>query len=121
LIVAADGVNSATRNALASVFKPTIELGAAKYIWFGTDKVLDSFTFIFRENKDGLFQVHSYPFDGYTSTFIVECEEATWRRAGLDEATIEESIAYCEQLFADDLQGCRLLSNNSKWINFVTL
>lgn len=119
LIVAADGVNSVIRNSYAQAFKPRIGFGTAKYIWFGTDKVLDSFTFIFRENEHGLFQVHSYPFDGHTSTFIVECDEATWKRAGLDEADEAESIAYCEQLFAEDLRGCRLMSNNSRWINFV--
>src|SRR5207245_2164605 len=77
--------------------------------------------FIFRENRDGLFQVHAYPFDGQTSTFIVECPEATWRRAGLDRATEEESIVYCEELFAEDLGRHKLLSNRSMWIGFVTL
>ncbi|MCZ7568185.1 MAG: FAD-dependent monooxygenase [Ardenticatenaceae bacterium] len=119
LIVAADGVNSFIRSTYAHAFKPSIKLGEAKYIWLGTNKVLDSFTFVFRENEHGLFQVHSYPFDGHTSTFIVECDEATWKRAGLDEANEAESIAYCEALFTEELLGCRLMSNNSKWINFV--
>ena len=121
LVIAADGIHSATREARAEVFRPRIRQGRARYIWFGTTLPLDSFTFIFRTNQDGLFQVHAYPFDGTTSTFIVECNERTWRRAGLDDASEAESIAYCERLFADDLRGNALMSNQSKWISFPTL
>jgi anthraniloyl-CoA monooxygenase len=121
LLIAADGLNSIVRKTYAPIFKPGIELGKARYIWLGTHKVLDSFTFIFRENEHGLFQVHAYPFSGTTSTFIVECDEASWLKAGLDKAGEAESLAYCEQLLADDLEGAPLLSNNSKWISFPTL
>jgi anthraniloyl-CoA monooxygenase len=121
LVIAADGVNSLARKTYAHAFAPSVELGRAKYIWLGTDKVLDAFTFIFRENEHGLFQVHAYPFSGTTSTFIVECDEATWQRAGLDHADEVQSIAYCERLFADELDGRALLSNNSKWISFATV
>jgi anthraniloyl-CoA monooxygenase len=121
LLIAADGINSLARKTYAETFKPTIELGKAKYIWLGAEKVLDAFTFIFRENEHGLFQVHAYPFSGITSTFIVECDEASWLKAGLDNADEAASLAYCEQLLADDLKGVRLLSNNSKWISFPAL
>ena len=121
LIIAADGVHSLIRSASAKAFQPSLAPGRAKYIWLGTDKVLDAFTFIFRENQDGLFQVHAYPFSGYTSTFIVECDEPTWQRSGLEIASVDESILYCEKLFAPELNGARLLSNNSKWTNFVTV
>jgi anthraniloyl-CoA monooxygenase len=121
LFIAADGVNSLVRQRYAETFKPSLRYGASKYIWLGTDRVLDAFTFLFQENEHGLFQVHAYPFNGTTSTFIVETDEATWQRAGLDSATEPESIAYCERHFADDLRGHRLLGNNSKWINFVTV
>ncbi|MEW5985440.1 MAG: FAD-dependent monooxygenase [Chloroflexota bacterium] len=119
LVIAADGVNSLVRPAYAQSFRPSLTPGRAKYVWYGTPKTFDSFTFIFRQNEHGLFQVHAYPFDGRTSTFIVECEEAVWRRAGLDQASEAESLAYCQQLFADDLGGEPLLSNQSRWINFV--
>jgi anthraniloyl-CoA monooxygenase len=121
LLIAADGVRSFVRDALADTFGPRFHLGGSKYIWYGTSLPLDSFTFSFRENDHGLFQAHAYPFDGTTSTFIVECTEDVWRGAGLDTADEEDSIAYCEKLFADDLRGSGLMSNNSQWINFVTV
>src|SRR5712692_4861606 len=121
LLIAADGLNSIVRKTYSEHFKPDLELGKAKYIWLGADKVLDAFTFIFRENEHGLFQVHAYPFSGTTSTFIVECDEASWVKAGLDKADESESLGYCGGLFAANLGGAALLSNNSKWINFSTL
>lgn len=121
LLIAADGANSKTRARYADAFQPSLELGRARYIWFGTDLVFNSFTFIFRENEHGLFTVHAYPFDGTTSTFIVECAEETWRRAGLDQADEAASLAYCEALFAEHLRGCRLMSNRSLWSSFATV
>jgi len=121
LLIAADGINSAARGAYARYFLPTIEPGKAKYIWLGADKVLDAFTFIFRENEHGLFQVHAYPFSGTASTFLLECDEASWLNAGLDKASEAENLAYCQRLLAENLDGASLLSNNSKWINFPTL
>lgn len=118
LILACDGVNSLTRKTYEDAFKPSLTPGKAKYVWYGTHRVFDSFTFIFKENEHGLFQVHAYPFNGDTSTFIVECEEEVWRRAGLDQAGEAESMAYCENLFAEYLEGHRLMSNRSLWINF---
>ena len=121
LVVAADGVNSRLREIHKDVFRPRFEEGSSRYIWFGTERVFDSFTFAFRDNEHGHFQAHAYPFAGTMSTFIVECDEATWRNAGLDTAGEASSIAYCEKLFASDLRDQSLISNNSKWINFVTL
>jgi anthraniloyl-CoA monooxygenase len=121
LLIAADGVNSLVRREVEAAFEPQIRLGKARYIWLGAEKVLDAFTFIFHETPAGLFQVHAYPFSGTTSTFIVECAEEVWRRAGLDEADEAASLAFCQALLADDLGGIPLLSNNSKWISFPNL
>jgi anthraniloyl-CoA monooxygenase len=121
LLIGADGVNGLTRRTYEQALGPKIKPGRAKFIWFGSDLLLDCFTFMFRVSEHGLFQVHAYPFTGDRSTFIVECSEETWRRAGLDQASEEESIAYCERLFAPDLRGARLLSNRSLWVSFQTL
>ncbi|WP_394822007.1 bifunctional salicylyl-CoA 5-hydroxylase/oxidoreductase [Pendulispora albinea] len=121
LVVAADGVNSKVRTRYASVFRPHLDARPSKYIWLGTTKLFDSFQFIFEENEDGLFQVHGYRFDKDTSTFIVECDQASWKKAGLDRASTEESIAYLERLFAKHLDGHELLTNRSTWVNFVTV
>jgi anthraniloyl-CoA monooxygenase len=119
LVIAVDGINSLIRKTYAHVFKPSLRVGQARYIWFGTHKVFDSFTFIIKENEHGLFQAHIYPFDGTTCTFIVECDEATWLKTGLDPLDEAASIAYCEALFADDLGSQHLLSNKSTWMNFI--
>src|SRR5205085_7347162 len=74
-----------------------------------------------RTTEHGLFQVHAYPFEAATSTFIVECNQATWERAGLGDASEAETIAFCEELFAPELDGHRLLSNRSLWTSFVTI
>jgi anthraniloyl-CoA monooxygenase len=121
LVVAADGVNSTARRLLAPHLRPSLDVHRSKFVWFGTDLPLDAFTFIFRPTEHGMFQVHAYPFDAETSTFIVECPEATWRAAGLDQAGEEESIAACQELFAPELGGHKLLSNRSLWISFVTV
>ncbi|HYM32165.1 MAG TPA: bifunctional salicylyl-CoA 5-hydroxylase/oxidoreductase [Candidatus Cybelea sp.] len=121
LIVAADGINSAVRERFADVFRPSLDWRHNRFVWLGTTKPLDTFTFIFRENEHGLFQVHAYRFDGSTSTWIVETSDETWRRAGLDRASEAETVAYCEKLFAPDLAGHPLLLNRSLWRQFPTV
>ncbi|MPZ84612.1 MAG: hypothetical protein GEV28_31195 [Actinophytocola sp.] len=116
LVVAADGANSTLRR--SGSFGTTSEPQGCKYVWFGTDLVLDAFTFIFRGTEHGLFQVHAYPFDEHTSTFIVETTAQTWRRAGLDTMSEQESIAFCSALFAEELGDHRLMSNRSLWLDF---
>jgi anthraniloyl-CoA monooxygenase len=118
LVVGADGVNSIVRRSRADAFGARVDPEGCRFAWFGTDLVFDAFTFIFRETEAGLFQVHAYPFDEQTSTFIVECPEDVWRRAGLDGLDEAQSIAFCEELFAADLDGHRLLSNRSVWTRF---
>ncbi len=121
VVIAADGINSLVRSTFAEHFKPSVEINEAKFIWLGTDKRLQAFTFIIRENADGLFQVHAYPFDSKTSTFIVETDSETWARAGFDKKTTEQSVAYLEELFAPELDGHKLLTNKSIWRNFRTV
>ena len=121
LIVGADGVRSVVRTAHEKHFGTTWEELGSRYVWFGTDLVFDVFTFIFRPTEYGLFQVHAYPFDGQRSTFIVETTAQTWRNAGLDQMTEEESLAFCSELFADHLGEHRLLSNASIWRTFDTI
>ncbi|MBI4261479.1 MAG: FAD-dependent monooxygenase [Actinobacteria bacterium] len=121
LLVAADGVNSTARRVWGDELGSSIDPRSTRYVWFGTDFGLRAFTFSFRESEHGLFQAHAYPFDATTSTFIVETREEVWQRAGLDRASDEESIAFCEALFAEDLEGHRLLSNRSLWFNFLTV
>ena len=121
LLIAADGLNSVARKTYVEHFKPAIEYGKARYIWLGAKKVLDAFTFIFCENEHGLFQVHAYPYSGTSSTYLVECDEASWLNAGLDRANEAESLAYCQHLLTEHIEGAKLLSNNSKWISFPTL
>jgi anthraniloyl-CoA monooxygenase len=121
LVVAADGVHSRFRRAHEDALRPRVTEGRSRYVWFGTTCPFDAFTFVFRQAEQGLFQAHVYPFDGHTSTFIVECDEDTWRSAGLDDAGEAVSIAFCEDVFARDLRGHRLMSNQSRWLTFPTL
>ena len=121
LVIAADGINSAVRAHFADHFRPTLDWRRNRFVWLGTTRPLDTFTFLFRANEHGLFQVHAYRFDASTSTWIVETTEETWRRAGLDRASEAETVAYCEKLFAPDLAGHRLITNRSLWRSFPTV
>ena len=118
LVVAADGINSKIREQFSDVFRPDIVNGKNKYTWLATSKIFDSFKFFVRENEHGLFIVHAYPFDKDLSTFIVETDERSWLNAGLDRATEEGSVSYCETMFQKELEGHRLRSNKSSWISF---
>jgi anthraniloyl-CoA monooxygenase len=123
LVVASDGINSKVRTRHAAVFKPDIVTRPNRYLWLGTNKLYDAFTFLFEKTGHGWFQAHIYKFDAQTSTFIVECPEQVWLAHGLDKADVADSIAFCERLFADNLQGEKLLSNarhlrGSAWLNF---
>ena len=119
LLVAADGVNSETRRRYAEHFRPTLGSGRNKYAWYGTPQLFHGLTLTFRESEAGVFAAHSYKFDKTLSTFIVECDEETWGRAGFAERSDEDARSYLAEVFRDDLGGNALLSNNSRWINFV--
>jgi len=111
LIVAADGLNSLVRGAVEDRFHPTIEPAHNRYTWLGTSRPFPAFSFFFRETAFGWFQAHCYQFSDETSTFIVECREETWRAAGLDRMEKTESLAFCEELFSEALDGHPLLDN----------
>lgn len=111
LVVAADGASSVTRRKYEDIFKPNIQVRKNRFIWLGTKKKLDAFTFDFRETEWGWFTLHAYRFDADWSTFIVETPEKNWLKAGIDKMSTEASIAFCENLFAERLDGNRLLSN----------
>lgn len=121
LVVAADGVNSGVRSLYQPHFGTRIDGRPNRFVWLGTTFPFDAFTFYFDENEHGLFRVHAYRYEPERSTFIVECREETWRRAGLDRATEDETLAYCEKLFAPRLRGHRLLKNKSVWRSFPTI
>ncbi|MCQ4045863.1 bifunctional salicylyl-CoA 5-hydroxylase/oxidoreductase [Streptomyces rubrisoli] len=134
LVIAADGLHSATREAYRDVFRPSLTTHRCRYVWLATDLVLDAFRFEIAETPHGLVQAHGYPFsrpfnagasrhssDSGASTFIVEMREEVWRRAGLDRLDEDGSIAWCEKVFADLLGGHRLRSNRSHWSAFTTV
>jgi len=123
LVIASDGVNSRIRTKYADTFRPDIVTRPNRFIWLGTNKVYDAFTFDFVRTEHGWFQAHIYKFDDKTSTFIVETTEDTWKASGLDTADPQQSIDFCERIFAGNLQDEKLMTNarhlrGSAWINF---
>jgi anthraniloyl-CoA monooxygenase len=126
LIIASDGFNSVIRNRYIDVFEPDVLVRPNRYIWLGTQKLFDAFTFDFRKTEYGWFQAHIYKFDDTTSTFIVETTEETFNAHGLGDLDVDGSVAFCEKLFAEVLGGATLMSNarhmkGSAWLNFQRL
>ena len=119
LLLAADGVNSTVRLRYAEQFQPELDVRANSYIWYGTGQLFHGLTLTFRENNAGVFAAHSYKFNRTTSTFIVECDPQTWNNAGFESMSADKTLDYLGEVFAHDLNGHKLLSNNSKWINFL--
>jgi anthraniloyl-CoA monooxygenase len=124
LVIASDGLNSRTRTRYEATYRPNIEARQCRFVWLGTKKKFDAFTFAFKETEFGWFQAHIYQYDGDTSTFIIETPETVWKAAGLDAMSQEEGVAWCERLFADQLGGHGLMSNSphlsgsKMWITF---
>jgi len=128
LVVAADGLSSAIRTRFADTFRPTLEARDCRYIWLGTDRVFDAFTFVVAETPAGVMQVHGYPYDATGSTLIVEMTSEVWKRAGFDGyaevppgESDHRSIERIRELFADLLEGHEVMANNSRWISFTTV
>ncbi|WP_454764332.1 bifunctional salicylyl-CoA 5-hydroxylase/oxidoreductase [Cupriavidus campinensis] len=124
IVIASDGINSRIRARYADTFAPDIDTRQCRFVWLGTHKLFDAFTFAFEKTAHGWFQAHAYRFDDTTSTFIVEAPEPVWRAAGIEQMSQEEGVAYCERLFARYLDGHKLISNathlrgSANWIRF---
>lgn len=124
-VVAADGVNSVIRRKYADAFQPDVDVRSARYIWLGTTRMFDAFTFIVVQTEVGVYQAHAYRFDETHSAFIVECDERSWKAAGFDGMDVTASVAACERMFARWLQGHPLLENtpphlrDHPWVRFA--
>jgi len=124
LVIASDGLNSRIRTRYAEVFQPDIDTRLCRFVWLGTRKLFDAFTFAFEQTEHGWFQAHAYKFDDEMSTFIVETPQPVWQAHGLEDMSQEEGIAFCERLFAKYLDGNALISNakhlrgSANWIRF---
>ncbi|WP_436700319.1 bifunctional salicylyl-CoA 5-hydroxylase/oxidoreductase [Nocardioides sp. BYT-33-1] len=130
LVLAADGLNSTIRTKHADVFGPSLDRRHNKYIWLGTDLVFEAFQFFVKNTEWGTMQIHGYPYSATGSTFIVEMHEDVWRRAGFDATehevfgpgvSDEHAVARIKEIFARELAGHEILTNNSKWLNFHTV
>ena len=119
LLVAADGVNSTVRRLYEQHFKPSLDFRPNRYIWYGTNQLFHGLTLTFREHESSVFAAHSYKFNQTTSTFIVECDQETWNNTGFSDMSDDETKQFLGNVFSDDLNGYPLLSNNSKWIQFL--
>lgn len=130
LVLAADGVNSQVRGQFADRFGPNLDRRVSKYMWLGTDRVFEAFTFAVVHTPHGIMQLHGYPYSDQGSTFLIEMHEDVWRAAGLDATEHEVfppgvsdqySVDRLRDFFAEVLDGHDVLTNNSKWLNFTTV
>ncbi len=123
LVVVSDGVNSKVRTARAEQFGVDMDVRANRFVWLGTKKSFDAFTFAFEERPEGWIWAHAYRFDDETSTFIVECSEETFQRFGFDAMSQDETCRKCEEIFSGQLDGAALMTNaghlrGSAWLKF---
>jgi anthraniloyl-CoA monooxygenase len=124
LVIASDGLNSRIRTRYEATYQPDIDTRQCRFVWLGTKKTFDAFTFAFEKTEHGWFQAHAYKFDGETSTFIVETPEEVWKAHGIEDMSQDEGITFCEKLFAKYLDGNALISNakhlrgSASWIRF---
>jgi anthraniloyl-CoA monooxygenase len=118
MIVAADGINSAIREANRDHFQPSVDLRPNKFTWMGSTKPLDAFTFHFKETAHGIFIAHAYQYEPGRSTWVLETDPETFEKAGLGNMSEQESADFLEEVFAEELDGHKLLINRSMWRNF---
>lgn len=118
LVLFADGISSVMRNQFETEFGTETEMRKNRFIWCGSTKPLDAFTYFFRNTEYGAFCAHSYQYEEGKSTFIFECTQETYDKAGFAERDEEGSLAKLEELFKEELDGHRLVGNRSWWRTF---
>ncbi len=121
VVVGADGANSFVRAHYSEHFQPITDERPNRFVWLGTTRPFDAFTFFFCENEHGLWRVHAYQYEPNQSTFIVECTDETFQSAGLGVTDEDATVSFCEELFREELDGHRLLKNRSHWRRFPTI
>ena len=121
LVVACDGINSAVRRRFEKHFRPEVDLRPNVFAWMGSDRPLDAFSFFFRETGHGIFIAHAYQYEPGRSTWVMETDPGTFRRAGLDRMDEAQSARFLEGVFAEELAGHALITNRSIWRNFPTI
>jgi 2-polyprenyl-6-methoxyphenol hydroxylase-like FAD-dependent oxidoreductase len=118
LVVGADGLNSVVRRDCENAFGTTVTYLTNRFAWFGTTKRFEALTHTFVETELGHFNAHHHPHAPDMSTFVVEVDEPTFFRTGFDKMDVDQAKAVCEQVFAETLDGHRLVSNKSIWRQF---
>jgi anthraniloyl-CoA monooxygenase len=121
LVVAADGINSKTRETWREHFKPSVDLRTNKFVWLGSTRPLDAFKYFFKESEHGILLAHTYQYEKGASTWIIETNSDTWQRAGFDRTDEPAMLRALEGLFAEELAGHKLVANRSVWRNFPNI
>ena len=121
LVVAADGINSKTRETYREHFKPSVDLRPNKFVWLGSTRPLDAFKYFFKESEHGILLAHTYQYEKGASTWIIETNADTWERAGFDRMDEQAMLRALEALFAEELAGHKLIANRSQWRNFPNI
>ncbi|HZT61983.1 MAG TPA: bifunctional salicylyl-CoA 5-hydroxylase/oxidoreductase [Burkholderiales bacterium] len=121
LVVAADGINSRTRETHREHFKPSVDLRPNKFVWLGSTRPLDAFKYFFKESEHGILLAHTYQYEKSASTWIIETNADTWERSGFDRMDEPRMLREIERIFAEELDGHKLIANRSQWRNFPTI
>jgi anthraniloyl-CoA monooxygenase len=121
LIVAADGINSQTRETYREHFRPSVDLRPNKFVWLGSTRPLDAFKYFFKETEHGILLAHCYQYETGASTWIIETNADTWERWGFDKMDEPHMLRALERIFAEELDGHRLIANRSLWRNFPNI
>lgn len=118
IIIASDGIASAVRTKYEQEFGTKIELKKNRFVWLGSTKPLDAFTYFFRTTPHGSIVAHSYQYEEGMSTWIFECSDETWQNLNFEVTNEEDTIAKISEIFKEELDGHSLISNKSHWRQF---